>query len=308
MLALGMTANGADGQTLSQMERVLGNMPVGQLNGYLYDYVKGLPQGDNYKLNTANSIWMIPDIEVGKDFLQKNDQYYSPEVFRREFNGQTVEEINNWVSEKTDGMIEKMIEVLDPATVMCLVNAVVFEARWKKNYYKENIISGKFSAPDGEKTVEFMRSTEGVYLDDGFAMGFIKPYEGGYSFVALLPNEGVSIDEYVSGLTGERFLSIIENSQDELVNAYLPKFSFGYSIILNGALKSLGMKDAFSSEDADFSKVGRVPYGNIYIDSVLHKAHITVNELGTRAGAATIVTIPGCGWIRETVKLDRPFV
>ncbi|HHW45585.1 MAG TPA: serine protease [Clostridiales bacterium] len=307
IMALSMLANGADGRTLEQMEGMLG-MPVGQLNEYLYNYAKNLPNGEGYKLDMANSVWLIPGIEAGKDFLQNNDRYYGAEVFRRIFNCQTVDEINQWVKDKTDGMINKMIDVLDPSTVMCLINAIAFDAKWKEIYYKEDVSTGEFNAPSGKKMAEFMYSKEKLYLDDGLATGFIKPYENGYSFVALLPNEGVSLDEYVKGLTGERFLKIIENSQQEPVYTYLPKFNFSCTVVLNGVLQSLGMKDAFSSKDADFSKIGKLDNGNIYVDTVLHKTRIIVNEGGTSAAAATIITGLGSSWVKKTVRLDRPFV
>ena len=88
--ALAMTANGADGDTLSEMERVLG-MTSDELNLYLYTYLNSLPNGDKYKLSVANSIWFTDDdnLTVNKDFLQKNADYYGAEIYKAPFNNQT---------------------------------------------------------------------------------------------------------------------------------------------------------------------------------------------------------------------------
>jgi serpin B len=120
----------------------------------------------------------------------------------------------------------------------------------------------------------------------------------------------VSIEDYISSLTGEHLLSILENAKTAGVLAQLPKFKFDYTIKMNDPLKDLGLLTSFDSKKADFSNLGSSPDGNIYINEVLHKAFISVDELGTKAGAVTKVemkteTSAVNGY---TVKLDRPFL
>ena len=315
-LALAMTANGADGKTLAEMEALLGGeIVLDELNEYLYSYVKNLPTDEKYKLQIANSIWFRDDegrLQVEKDFLQKNADYYGAQAYKAAFDDQTLKDINNWVNNHTDGMIDSILDQIDEDAVMYLINALVFDAEWQHVYDKSDVYKGKFTNIGGtEKQVDMMHSEETVYLQDEYATGFMKPYSGSkYSFAALLPNEGVDIYEYVAGLTGEDLMETLSTPQLGMVMATLPKFSYEYELTMNDLLKDLGMPTAFSSDDADFSKLGKSSRGNIYIGDVLHKTFISVDELGTKAGAVTKVEIrdesaPMSEWV---VNLNRPFV
>ena len=315
MLALSMTANGADGETLSEMEKVLGGtISIDDLNQYLYSYVKHLPSDKKAKLSIADSIWFRGDenrLKVQQSFLQKNADYYGAEIYRASFDEQTLKDINSWVSRNTDGMIDSIIDKIPADAIMYLINAVAFDAEWKNIYTKDRVQDGIFTSINGEKqSGKFMTSDEHTYLDDGKATGFIKDYAGeNYSFAALLPNEGVDINDYLSQLTGSSFMSIINNAKDEAVSAVVPKFSYDYSILLNDALISMGMPKAFDSSDADFSRLAASSAGDIYISKVMHKTFISVDEKGTKAGAVTSVEVRDSAVIiSHTVRLDRPFI
>jgi|SRR5690554_4973875 len=316
LLALAMTANGADTETLAQMETVLGrDIPIAELNEYLYSHVNQLPSHKKAKLTIANSIWFRDNEErlvVEEDFLQTNADYYDAAAYASPFDNQTLKDINNWVEENTDGMIDKILDEIADDAVMYLINALVFDAEWARVYNKNDIYQDEFNALDGSKqVVDFMRSEESIYLEDGDATGFIKPYaDGDYSFVALLPNESTSLQNYIDNLTGERFLQAINSATETTVNATLPKFSYDYTIQMNDALKTMGMPTAFSGSQADFTRLGRSSRGNIYIGEVLHKTFISVDELGTKAGAVTKVEMndESAPIEMKNVKLDRPFV
>lgn len=191
MMALAMTANGADTQTLAEMEQVLGGgMPIEELNKYLYAYGKGLPSEKGARLQLANSIWFREQeelLQVEKEFLQTNADYYQAAAYRSPFDAGTVRDINNWVKKSTDGLIEEILQEIDEDVVMYLVNALAFEAEWQTNYEKNQIFEGNFTAANGEKrAADLMRSKEARYIDDGCATGFIKDYKGGhYSFGRL---------------------------------------------------------------------------------------------------------------------------
>ncbi|MDD4125721.1 MAG: serpin family protein [Eubacteriales bacterium] len=316
MLALAMTANGADTQTKAEMETLLGGgISLENLNEYLYYYVNSLPSDKKYKLGIANSIWFRDDedtLAVEVDFLQINADYYNASAYKSPFDAQTVKDINNWVKDKTDGMIDSIVDRIDADTVMYLINALVFDAEWATIYEKNNITDGTFTAYDGKKrTVEMMSSVEERYIDDGKATGFIKYYKDGkYAFVALLPNVDITLDEYIDTLTGEGFVTAVKNAEKVSVEAKTPKFNYAYTVTMNDALKALGMPTAFNSGTADFSKLASSPYGNIYIGEVLHKTFISVDERGTKAGAVTKVEmkLKSCPMYDYTVTLDRPFV
>ncbi len=315
LLALAMTANGADTETLTQMETVLaGDIKLADLNEYLYSYSKSLPSESKSKFNIANSIWFRDNesqLVVEKDFLQKNADYYHAAIYKSAFDNQTLNEINNWVKDKTDGLIDSILDEIDSDTVMYLINAIIFDAEWKTVYSLENVYQDTFITEDGEKqTTDFMRSEESLFIDDGKATGFIKPYAGdNYSFVALLPNEGISIENYINSLTGDKLIKTIQSASSQMVNASLPKFSYDYKITMNDALKEMGMPLGFSPTQADFNRLGRSPMGNIYIGEVLHKTFIAVDELGTKAGAVTKVEMKAESAIEmKNVILNRPFV
>ncbi len=315
-LALAMTANGADGETRDEMEALLGGeISLEDLNEYLYSYAKNLPSAEKHKLQIANSIWFRDDegrLQVEKDFLQTNADYYGAQAYKAAFDDQTLKDINSWVKNNTDGMIDSILDQIDEDAVMYLINALVFDAEWQHVYDKSDVYKGKFTNIGGtEKQVDMMHSEETVYLQDEYATGFMKPYSGSkYSFAALLPNEGVDIYEYIAGLTGEELMETLSTPQLGMVMATLPKFSYEYELTMNDVLKELGMPSAFNSDTADFSKMAHSSRGNIFIGEVLHKTFISVDELGTKAGAVTKVEMndesaPMSEWV---VNLNRPFV
>jgi len=313
LLALAMTANGASGETLSQMEAVLGGgLPIIELNRYLYSFASGLFSGDRSRLDIANSIWFREDgIVVNPEFLQTNADYFGANAYSAPFDQTTVEDINAWVHYHTDGMIEEILEVISPETVMYLINAIMFDAEWARIYERRDIRSGHFTAFDNrEQTVSFMRSTESLFINDDLATGFIKPYHGNhYSFVALLPNEGVCVLEYVNSLTGADFVSTIQNAQNLSVVAALPKFEFEFDLSLVDALVNMGMVDAFCDSDANLTGLGQ-SFGNLFISDVMHNTFISVGERGTRAGAVTSVAVDGesVSMLDRYVILNSPFV
>ena len=312
MLALYMTSNGAGGQTKDQMLQVLGE----DLNGYLKAYQETLPQGENYKLNIANGIWFKDkeSLKVQEDFLKANRDYFNAALYKAPFDDITCKEINNWVKENTDGMINNILNEIPQDAVLYLINALSFDAKWTKPYHERSVHDDCiFTKEDGtEQKTTLMYSEEHVYLEDEYATGFMKYYkENKYAFVALLPKEGIKVADYVALLSADGLHQMLSTAKRTVVNARLPKFKTEYNILLNDVLMEMGMEDAFSFADADFSRMAVSDDGNIFISRVLHKTFISVDEQGTKAGAATAVETTDYGMhITESynVFLDRPFV
>lgn len=313
-LALGMTANGANKDTLSEFEALLGkgDYKINRLNQYYHSLAKKLTQYDQGKFNIANSIWYANDrgITVLKDFLQINADYYGANAYMADFSSkETVNDINNWVKHNTNNLIDKIVDGIDLYTVMYIINTLYFDAQWQEIYKKSSIKSGKFKLPDGSQTdVEFMYSDEGIYLEDENAKGFVKPYKGNkFSFVALLPDEDISADQYAASLTGEKFLSLLDGRHAAAVNACIPKFKAEYEASLVEPLKQMGLISCFDERNADFSKM--VKENNVYVGDILHKTFIQVDEKGTKAGAVTKVEMKATSALEEiTIILDRPFI
>ncbi len=311
-LALAMTANGANGETKAQMEEALGGISVEALNEYLYTYINSLPNGENYRLHTANSVWYREGVmQVDEQFITTGRAYYDAQLFSAPFDNSTVKDINKWVHNNTDGMIDKIVDSIDIDTVMYLINALAFDGKWNSVYQKEDVYDGTFTNVNGEeRTVSMMNGTEGQYLSMDGAVGFIKNYkECKYSFAALLPNEGTDIYSFIDGLDSTELKSALDGFESASVNASIPKFSYEYELSMNDLLKEMGMTSAFS-ETADFSKMGFCSMGPLRIDEVLHKTFISVDELGTKAGAVTKVELKAesAEVTSYTVRLDRPFV
>lgn len=315
MFALGMTANGADNATLQEFEQVLGNgMTIDEINAYYSSYMKKLPDTKETKMSIANSIWFrdTDTFKVNEDFLENNEMYYKSDIYKAVFDKSTVKDINNWVDSKTDGMIDGIIEELNPDDIMILINAIAFDGEWVDVYEENQVHDTEFTDVSGSKlSVEGMYCSVGTYLEDESTTGFIKNYKNGYSFVALLPNVDISIDEYIADFTGEKYLNLVNNSIACEVNTMIPKFSYDFQMNASEALADMGLRSAFDAIAADFSRMGEDAGGDLYIGSVIHKTHIEMAEKGTKAGAATAVIMSDNAVAPMEIKnvhLDRPFV
>ena len=160
-----------------------------------------------------------------------------------------------------------------------------------------------------------MSGSEGIYLNDGQATGFVKYYrDPRYSFAAVLPNEGVSLDEYIASLDGEKLQNLLNTKEYCEVNTKMPKFEFDYELNMNDTLKALGMPTAFLPGIADFSGLNDLEGMPTWIGKVIHKTHIDLSESGTKAAAVTAVIMEaGCAIEPDKpepkeVTLDRPFL
>jgi len=313
--ALAMTANGAKGDTLNQMETVLG-IPIDELNDYLFNYQAILPQDEKYKFNLANSIWVASDrgFIPNKDFLQTNKDYYNADIYTAEFNDETLKNINDWVNNKTDGMIPSVLDRISEGAIMYLINALAFEAEWADPYDEGQVREGEFTLQDGTtQTVDFMYSSEYSYLENESSKGFIKYFKDNkYAFAALLPDEDITLYDYVQSLDGEEMASLLSAPVKVKVNASIPVFETDYNIVMNDVLISMGMEKPFDAIKADLSNMGTCEAGNIFISRVIHKTAFEIGPLGAKAGAATVVEIE-CGSSEvvgeiKDVHLNRPFV
>ena len=311
LLALGMTANGAGGETLTQMEEVFG-LPLLALNEFCHAWLASLEEDG--PLQAANSLWLRDsgELAVEESFLEANALWYGADVYEAPFDDTTVSDVNAWVDYHTGGMIPAILEEIPENAMVYLVNALAFDGRWETPYREDQVRAGTFTREDGTvREAELMYSTEDWYLSDGKAQGFLKYYEGcDYAFAALLPPEGVPLADYIASLDGERLARVLDGAGREEVQAAIPKFEMAYSAELSRALQDMSMTDAFAPSAADFSAMGRSERGPLFITQVLHRTFLSVDEEGTRAAAATAVATGDSGEPVEPKKvyLDRPFL
>ncbi len=313
--ALAMTANGAGGETQSQMLSVLADgQTMDDLNENLKVWREGLADTTGGSLKLANGVWISGDegeAFVKESFLENSRVFFDAQVRQAPFDQDTLTEINEWVREKTDGQIETILGEIPKDAVLYLLNAVSFDAKWKDEYTEYQIRDGIFVNQNGqETTVSMMHSTEIGYIEGEDVTGFVKPYQDGYRFAAFLPKEGTSPGAFVTALDGEKLQALLEGKREETVQAVLPAFQVEYSAELSEILQSMGMQYAFDGSRADFSNLCSEESGPVMISRVIHKTNITVDGLGTKAGAATAVEMARGGMLPEQhqVCLNRPFV
>lgn len=303
LVALSMAANGAQGRTLAQMQDVLG-LSVPELNSYL----SAMEQNKGKELLSANSLWLQEDYSIKDSFLQSIADHYDAGLYSAPFTDSTLKEMNQWIREKTAGQIPAALDQIDPNAVLYLINALSFDGKWDSPFSTDRLQEGSFYGTKGEESAEFMGSKENLYIEDALATGFLKDYAGGqYSFLALLPKEGISLSEFLASLNGESLTRLVEEAQQSSVNILLPKLSIESSLDLKEALTAMGMEDAFT-RDADFSAIEEKK--ELYISRILHKTSLTVDEAGTKAGAVTIeeFALKSSPMQQKSVVLNRPFV
>lgn len=311
LVAMTMTANGADTQTREEMEQVLGRGSLEELNLQLNHFLADLYTGEKAVLKRADSIWFKntdKEFAVNKDFLKLISDKFHAEIFQAPFDCQTREQINSWVSGHTKGRIENFLKILPADVLMYLIDICTLDAEWANIYEQHEISKGIFTTYNNKKqTVFMMHSTESSYLKDETATGFLKPYAKGYSFVALLPKEGMDINDYVKSLSGECFLYLLNNVKHTMILTELPKFQGKSSLEFGEILQEMGIKKAFSKE-ADLSRMGKSGKDSLYISRVFQDAYIEIDERGTKAGAATAVELARGAIMADKIKLNRPFV
>ncbi len=302
-LSLAMTANGAQGQTLEQIEGLLG-MAIGELN----PYIPSLNCAQGAEVAEANSLWLHNELPVAGEYLQTLRNYYEAQIYTADFNTETMDAMNQWVKEQTAGRISQAVDQMDPNAMMYLINALTFDGKWNTPYTTNDLSQQSFLSPSGERTVEMMGSEESFYLSCGNGTGFMKDYEDGrYSFFALLPNEGLALEDYLASLTHGELLQALENPEITAVLATMPKLKLDSTVEMKEILTSMGMADAFTM-DADFS--GIEPTKSLYISRILHKTYLQVDEVGTQAGATTVTEFAtkGVNLRQKMVFLNRPYV
>ncbi|MBQ7809621.1 MAG: serpin family protein [Clostridia bacterium] len=306
---LSVTANGASGKTQREIEKALGqDLNISEINTfihYLNERVKALNSEEGF-VNSANSLWIRDDYSVKAQFLQNVVNYYDSEVFRTELKA---EEINSWIENKTDGEIKDMLSELDKDTALVLVNALLFDDEWVTPYEEGNIYNGSFKGTKGEETVKFMESNE-MFIESKDAKGMIKSYKNTpCKFVAILPDEKISVDEYAASLSGAKLETILSSATG--VNrciAHLPQFELRNKLSLSETAKAMGMELMFTDE-ANFDALTMSE--GLKVSDIMQESFIKVSETGTKAGSSTTVTLRGSDSETqdfEELKFDRPFV
>ena len=297
---LGLTTNGAKGVTQDEMISALEATSLENLN--------------NINLNILQSIRQFETVEIANGVMTKFNPTlmflkicikYEASIFPLV----SVEQVNEWCSEKTHGKITKILDELNPDTVMLLINAVYFKADWQHPFNPSFTYTGKFTGPTETKDVRFMTQTKNFnYYEDNNVQVVELPYKNdSTSAIVILPKDKIDVDTYLKSLDDNELNTILAGFTSKRVSLSLPKFEIEFETKFKDILMKLGMVQAFDIT-ADFS--GIKCSGGIKVNDVIHKTYLKVDEKGTEAAAVTAVDMIATTALVEiiTVNVNRPFI
>jgi len=311
--ALSMTLNGAAGDTKTAMQQTmrLSDWEIQQLNSAWSCLLEVLPQLDaDVDVNIANSIWYKQGFTVRQEFLDANTQNYNSEVAALNFGDPAaLTTINGWVDQKTNGLIETILDEIPANAVMYLINAIYFKGAWRTKFEAANTENADFFTLAGTEQVQMMHipASNFPYFSNDLFQAIDLPYgDSIYSMSVLLPKAGHDVNEVVAALNGGTWAQWLNAFQPQSVELFLPKFKMAYGKKLKRPLLDMGMGLAFS-DAADFSSM--IQDGGVKIGEVIHKSFVEVDEKGTEAAAVTVVEIINTSVpIVPVIEANRPFL
>ena len=310
-MALGMTMNGAAGETWNQMRDVLGfgGLSEEEINA-AYESLLELLVGLDPSVETAigNSVWTRQGFPVHADFLAAVSESFDAEVAEIDFASPTASgRINGWVRSATNGRIEDIVPAVIPAdVVMYLINAIYFKAPWTFRFEPSDTRDAPFHLDDGStRTVPLMSLRRDIrYFGNDRFEAVDLPYGGSaFSMTIVVPRPDVRVDDLAASLDTATWQDMTGGFRERDIEVFLPRFRMAYERTLNDDLAALGMVDAFDHR-ADLSRLS--PVAGLWISSVRQKSWVEVNEEGTEAAAATVVTVVESA--PPAFRADRPFL
>ena len=329
---LGMVNDAATDLTEKELEETLGFHEGGiqAVNDYCKKLIDGLPKVDNkVTLNIANAIFLNKDWTLKQQFTQNMQTYYDAKAEALDFKDpETLDHINGWCSEKTNGIIPTILDEIDPLIISYLLNAIYFKADWASKFDPQNTKDETFTTENGNSSTDIPMMHQNVlisYLKTDTYSAIILPYGTGlWNMTVLLPEKGKTTDDVIKEVAQS---SILNNPgwcetggnyfEGYEVDLKLPRFETSSDTDkledgLIGLMKKMGIKRAFYDALAEIPNMCELP---VYIDIMRQKAKIKVNEEGSEAAAVTVagVTNKSMGsepkeYPKATFHANRPFV
>lgn len=308
-IALSMVKEGAAGNTLHQVEDVLGN----ESSADVCALIAHLTSFEKTTLKIANSIWLDNVFSPPKTYLETLSNIYHADGFKTDIKN-AENEINLWIEDHTNGLIKNMLsdQALD-SSVMALVNTVYLKAAWMREFSPEATGERIFKNAVGDEALTDFMYTKAVHkvIETEKYIGVSLPYsDGTLEFAALMPKDASASSsdtvEYIFKDGG--WSAVLKTAFEEKIKLYLPKFEQKMNGSLIDILKRMGITNAFSPCTADFSGIAN----NIFVEEILQNALLKVDEAGTEASAATLVQIAlTCMPMPEEepriIEFNRPF-
>jgi len=297
-----MAAAGASGETRKEILDAMGSRFTVE---DLISVSEFLNESDD-AVSTANALCVRYDAadSMKGDYLKLIRERFDAEFFASH---DLVDDVNRWVSDKTDNMIP---EILDDsaADILCsLINATTFMNAWEDPYDDYDVSKHSFHNISGSiSEVDMLFGSERNYIENRHVRGFMKPYKNErYAFMALLPKRKGE-EALRKAIANIDFSEVFEECTWEEVHTCMPEYEYKCDKELSGMLADMGMKKMFGT-DADFSDMSTT---DLFVDQVIHNAYIKVDRYGTKAAAATVMIMVGSLPPEDykTVTLDRPFI
>jgi serpin B len=308
--ALAMTMNGAEGPTRKAMAEVLrypdANLALINRTDSILISRTNEPI-ERVEISVANALWARRGLDFKKDFLDRNARHYGAEVRKIDFNDPGAAGlINGWVASKTKDRITGIVDEIDPASILFLVNAIYFKGAWTKEFDPKDTKEDLFHLFDGG-TVEIpMMHQSGEYpyfRGEGFQAASIPYGDGRTSMYVFLPDDREGLRAFNDSLTAKAWGSWMGAFASRTGRIALPRFTLEFKASLKRSLAALGMANAFDGSKANFRGMIEAADANVYIHDVLHKTYIAVSEEGTEAAAATSVEMR----LTSVMEPQRPF-
>ena len=305
-VALGMAAEGADGETRAQLIDFLGGKRPG------WTVLEDLAFSG---VSLANTAFLRPALTLLPGYEDALADAYDAEPELMEEGG-VMQQVNDWVSDHTDGLIDGLLsEEPGSETLLLLVSALHMEADWASPFDPADTQFTVFHAPEGDIEVSSMNQTARFrYGETDLIQSVLLPYESAsLEMLVLLPEDG-NLERLIDSLAAspDEFIQKHLPEKSALVSLSLPNVHAESSFEMKDALSALGVTDAFDPDKANFSALAENAADlNLYIGSVLQKAVLTMNERGTEAAAATQVGLEAGSAAPETpvvMNVDRPFM
>lgn len=319
--ALAMTYPGTQGVTAEQIAQTMHFTQGADIHPAFASLMHDLtasPEGKDrpYQLAIANALWGQEGYQWLPNYLSLTERYYGAGLREVDFARATEaarQEINAWVEDQTQGKIQNLFPegVLNNLTRLVLTNAIYFKGNWANQFNARYTHERPFTLANG-KTIKAplmgQKSEFGYAEQEDFLM-LQMPYAGDdLAMLVLLPRKADGLAGLEKSLNAENLDVWVKQLRDTKVDVAFPKFKMTSEFQLNDSLQTMGMVDAFDMNRADFSGLNGGTE-DLYIQAVVHKAFVEVNEEGTEAAAATGVAIGARSIeiIPEFVA-DHPFV
>lgn len=326
--ALAMTREGAKGETAAELDRAL-HFParLAPAQAALLEALRPREVSDwdeqghekkvpAYELAVANALWGQEGAPFLAPFTALLAKDYGAPLERLDFHDVAAarRRINGWVEERTRQRIKDIVPEGKPSpdTRLVLANAIYFKAAWQEPFEEEATKDAPFHAAGGDVQARLMRRIDHLALAQDDAVQVLSlPYRGhATSLLVVLPRRRDGLAGVEAGLTAERLAGWVAALKHVKVDVRLPRFEVTQSTDGKGVLEELGVKRAFDADAADFS--GMLETEKLFVGAVLHKAFVAVDEAGTEAAAATVVTMDaGSAPAPETpvdFVADHPFL